>query len=375
MGHIVVDHKEEVYRVLAERLNSNPVGAPVNEVLMKILHRLYTESEAMVGSKFPMVPMKLDKIAGITGLAEEELLHILENMAPKGLVLDLPLQDGTYYMLAPMMVGFFEFTFMRVREEIDMKELAELFTLYIETPGVWEEFFGEGNTKLVRSMVYESLIPAVVDTEVLDYERASEIIRKSGGGALAMCACRHRASHLGKSCEAGGPIKDVCTSLGPSAHWLVRRGIAKPATVDELLRVLENTTELGLVHTADNVLTQPTFLCHCCGCCCVALHPAIGKDKLPVQPSNFMPALDKDSCVGCGTCANSCQIKIITMRDDGSGAEVPEFDKERCLGCGVCVATCPSGALTMSRRAEIYVPPENKTELLARIARERGKVK
>ncbi len=373
MGHLGVDNKEQIYRILAERLNSNPVGAPVNETLMKILHRLYTESEAMVGSKFPMVPMKLDKIASITGLEEKELLPILESMAPKGLVLDLSLQDGTYYMLAPMMIGFFEFTFMRVREEIDMKELAELFTLYLETPGVWEEFFG-GNTKLIRSMVYESLIPAMVDTEVLDYERASQVIRNSGGGALSMCACRHRASHLGKSCEAGGPIEDVCTTLGSSAQWLVSRGMARPATVDELLRVLDQTTKLGLVHTVDNILTQPTVICHCCGCCCVALHPSIGKNQLPAQPSNFMPALDRDSCVGCGTCANSCQIKVITMRDDGSGAEVPEFNKELCLGCGVCAASCPSGALTMSRRPEIYVPHENKTELLVRIAKERGKM-
>jgi len=62
------------------------LAGELGEERIKKLHRLYTESEAMVGSKFPMVPMKLDKIAGITGLAEEELLHILENMAPKGLV-------------------------------------------------------------------------------------------------------------------------------------------------------------------------------------------------------------------------------------------------------------------------------------------------
>lgn len=374
MGHIVVDNKEEVYRVLAERLNKMPVGAPVNEVLMGILHRLYTESEAIVGSKFPMLPMTLDKIAGITGIKEEELKRTLESMAVKGLVVELSLQDGTYYMLAPMMIGFFEFTFMRVREEINMKELAELFTIYMQTPGVWEEWFGNGDTKMVRSMVYENLIPAVVDTEVLSYERASEVIRQSGGGGLAMCACRHRASHLGKACAAGGPIEDVCTMLGGTAQWLVRRGMAKPATVDELLRVLDQTAKLGLVHLMDNVLNQPTFICHCCGCCCVALHPSIEKGKLAANPSNFIPSLDQDNCLGCGTCADSCQVKVITMRDAGSGIDVPEFNRELCLGCGACSSSCPSGALTMSRRPDLYVPPENKMEMLARIARERGKV-
>ncbi len=41
MGHLI-DAKEQVYRALAERLNRNPVGAPGSEVLMEILHHLYT---------------------------------------------------------------------------------------------------------------------------------------------------------------------------------------------------------------------------------------------------------------------------------------------------------------------------------------------
>ena len=289
MGHIGND-KEEVYGYLAERLNKNPVGAPVNEVLMEILHGLYTESEAMVGSKFLMLPMTLDKIANITGVAEDTLKKTLESMSVKGLVMDLSFPDGTYYMLTLMMVGFFGLTFMRVRDEINMKELAEVFTIYLQKPGVWEEFFGS-DTKELRAMVYESLIPAVVDTEVLIYERASEVIRQSGGGSLSMYACRHRAGHLGKSCAANGPIEDVCTSFGLAAQWLVRRGTGRVATVDELLRVLDQTTKLGLVHLGDNVLNEPTFLCHCCGCCCVALHPSREYNTLPAQPSNFIPSL------------------------------------------------------------------------------------
>jgi ferredoxin len=372
MGHLGADTKAEVYKELAARLNKNPVGAPINELLMEILHRLYTESEAVVGSKFPLVPMTLDKIAGITGIEKAELQKTLEGMADKGLVMELSLKTGTLYMLTPMIVGFFEFTFMRVREDINMKELAELFNMYFQQPGVWEEFFG-GETKLLRSMVYEKLIPALVDTEVLNYERASEVIRRSGGGALSMCACRHKASHLGRVCAVGGPIEDVCTSLGGSAQWMVRRGMAKPATVDELLRVLEQTTELGLVHLADNVLNQPAFICHCCGCCCGALHPSIERNILPAQPSNFLPSLNLDICSGCGICVEKCQTKVITLCNYGNGINAPEFKKELCLGCGVCASFCPSEALTMSRRPDIYVPDGRKMELFSRIAREKGK--
>ncbi|WP_027719191.1 4Fe-4S binding protein [Desulfovirgula thermocuniculi] len=369
MGHLI-NAKEEVYRALAERLNRNPVGAPVSETLMEILYRLYTESEAMVGSKFPLVPMTLDKIAAITGVQEEELAQILDNMASKGLVLDLPRRDTTYYMLAPVVVGFFEYTFMRVREDVDMKELAELFEKYFQSPEVKEEFFG-GDTKMFRTLVYESLIPAIVETEVLSYERASEIIRQSGGGALTMCSCRHKASHLGKACEA--PLY-VCTSLGSAAQWVVRRGFGKPATVDELLRVLEQTEKLGLVHMCDNVLNRPAYICHCCGCCCHLLR-AIKEAGKPVaaHPSNFLPVLDTERCMRCGTCAESCHIGAMTIQDPGSEQGFPALNRELCIGCGVCAAACPAGALTMTRRAVLHVPPEDKKQQMLRIAREKGR--
>jgi len=369
MGHLVHD-KEQIYRMLAERLNKNPVGAPINDTLMAILHRLYTETEAMVGSKFPLVPMTLEQIVDITGIKKEQLKTILDGMADKGLVLDIPRKDTFYYMLAPMVVGFFEYTFMRTQDDVKLKDLAELFQSYFNDREVRDEFSGDG-TRMMRTLVYESLMPVAVETEVLTYEKASEIIRQSGGGALSICPCRHKASHLGKSC--GAPL-EVCTSLGTAAEWLIRRGLGKPATVDELLRVLDQTEELGLVHNCDNVLNKPAYICHCCGCCCVVLTGINEAGKYATHPSNFFPALETETCTGCETCADSCHIRAITMQEDESGAEVPVVNKEVCIGCGVCASACPSGSLTMSRRRDLHVPPENAKELFLRIAKEKGKM-
>ena len=63
------------------------------------------------------------------------------------------------------------------------------------------------------------------------------------------------------------------------------------------------------------------------------------------------------------------------MQDDKSGAEVPVVNKEVCIGCGVCASACPSGSLTMSRRPDLHVPPNNAKEKFLRIAREKGKDK
>jgi len=369
VGHIA-NAKEEVYRALAERLSKNPVGVSVNDTLMNILHRLYTESEAQVAGNFPMTPVTLERIATITGIKENKLKEILDSMAGKGLVLDIPRRNTVYYMLAPMVVGFFEYTFMRTREEVNMKELAELFEAYFQDPGAMAELSG-GDTKIFRTLVYENLISAAVETEVLSYERASELIRHSGGGALSMCSCRHKASHMGKACNA--PL-DVCTSLGKTAsEWLVRRGLGRHATVDELLRVLDQTERIGLVHLCDNVFNKPAYICHCCGCCCTLLRATRESGKKMAHPSNFMPELDIKRCINCGACVDSCHVRAITMRDAGNGEERPAVDRELCLGCGVCVPACPNGSLTMTRRPVLYVPPKSGMEKIALIAREKGR--
>jgi ferredoxin len=373
MGHLR-NTKEEVYLALAERLNRNPVGAPVNEDLMGILHRLYTETEALVGSKFPLTPMNLDKIVSIMGIEREGLKAILDGMADKGLVIDIPRGDTCYYLLAPMVIGFFEYTFMRSRQGVNLKELAELFEKYFLNSEVLKELSGTADTKLMRTLVYEDLIPLAVDTEVLSYERASQIIRESGGGAISLCACRHQAAHLGKACEA--PM-ETCTSLGKAAEWIIRRGLGKPATVDELLKVLAETHKLGLVHTCDNVLNQPAFICHCCACCCSVLRPiaATGNNRMGnTHPSNFLPTVDPETCTGCGTCVERCPVQAVTMCDQEDGSDIPVVNENACIGCGVCSYVCLTGSRTMSRRSILHVPPKNARELSTQIAMEKNRL-
>ncbi|HEY6874602.1 MAG TPA: 4Fe-4S binding protein [Geobacteraceae bacterium] len=317
--------------------------------------------------------MKLEQIASSTGIAKDELERTLQSMVHKGLVLNIPTPDGTIYMLSPMMIGFFEFTFNRVNKPdyVDLKKLAAQFDTYLNDPEVRSELYGS-DTKQFRTLVYENVIPFTVQTEVMTYEKASEIIRQAGYGAIALCTCRHKASHLGKVCEINAPM-DVCTMLGIHAQLAVKKGWAREATVDELLEVLDRTHKLGMVHLCDNVLNQPAFICHCCGCCCEVLGTIKDFGISAAHPSNFIPSLDLDTCVKCGICEKKCPIDAIKMTDTGNGSNMPEVNKQICIGCGVCVSACPKGSLTMTQRTDLYVPPENRLEQRKRIARERGK--
>ncbi|MDR3566141.1 MAG: 4Fe-4S dicluster domain-containing protein [Negativicutes bacterium] len=369
MGHLGTT-KNAVFQALAERLNRNPVGAPPGETLMRILHIMYTEPEAAIGSQFPAGFVTIDKLSRLTGLSADTLRGYLDGMAAKGLVMDIPRKDRVLYALSPLVIGFFEYTFMRVTDKLPLSELADLFEQYHQQPGVAQEFFG-ADTKLFQTWAYESAMPGGLTTEVLDYEKASAMIRDAGKGSLTMCYCRHQARHRGTACAA--PVEDVCTSLGVAAEWLISRGFARPASADELLRVLETTEKLGLVHLADNVQNNPAFLCHCCGCCCGALRTINEHGIAAVRPSNFISTVDVDKCSGCGLCTASCHIHALSL-SAGETAKKAMSDSQRCLGCGACVRACPRHAITLVHRETVHVPPKDKTEQMLQIARERGKI-
>lgn len=362
MGHFA-GGKEEAYQALADRLSRFPVGVVINDTLMEILKLLYTEKEAKTGSKFPLKPRPFEKIKELTGMEEGKLSSLLEGMAKKGLVVDIPRKGTTYYMLSPVVVGFFEYSLMRT-DGANVKELAALYEQYFQNREVAEEIFGT-EPKMFRALVYEDYIPELIQTEVLNYEKAEAVIRESGGGGLSVCACRHKASHSGYTCRF--PMEDICTSLGRPADWLLRRGFARKASVDDLLKNLERSYNLGLVLTCDNVINEPAYICHCCGCCCAPLRAINEHGVIGIQPSNFIPSIDPQECTGCETCVDICHIGALKA----SSPQEPSLDRDTCIGCGVCATACPADALSMARRENIYTPPENKLAQLITIAMER----
>lgn len=52
--------------------------------------------------------------------------------------------------------------------------------------------------------------------------------------------------------------------------------------------------------------------------------------------------IDKNVCIGCGTCAGICPVGAIHM--EGGKAEV---DNSVCVKCGACVNACPVGAIKL----------------------------
>jgi len=84
-----MDNVPEVYVALQERLAKSGEGAPKADELFEILSILFTEEEALVASKMPMLPATFDALVKATGMDSGRLKDLIDSMADKGLVIDI----------------------------------------------------------------------------------------------------------------------------------------------------------------------------------------------------------------------------------------------------------------------------------------------
>ena len=51
--------------------------------------------------------------------------------------------------------------------------------------------------------------------------------------------------------------------------------------------------------------------------------------------------IDKEKCVGCGACVETCPVEAI--KKDGDKCKI---DAEACVDCGACAGVCPTEAIS-----------------------------
>ena len=151
----------DAYRQLSDRLNRFPQGAPPSELLFRILELLFSEREAALVAQLPIRPFTAKEAARIWRMRLADARSALDELASRAILLDVESPRGTVYVLPPPMAGFFEFSMMRVRDDIDQKLLSELFYQYITVEDDFiTSLFTTGSTQLGRVFVNEPALAA-----------------------------------------------------------------------------------------------------------------------------------------------------------------------------------------------------------------------
>ena len=365
------------YQQLVQRLNRFPQGAPPSELLYKILSLLFSEKEAALVSQLPIKPFTAAKASKIWRMDQASAAKVLQQLASRALLVDIERDGESVYTLPPPMAGFFEFSMMRIRGDIDQQLLAELFYQYLN---VEEDFikslFTKGETQLGRVFVHEPVLTNDEALQVLDYERASEVIKTASHRGIGICYCRHKMQHLDRACDA--PM-DICMTFNNSAASLIKYGFAREVEVSEGLELLQQAYEHNLVQFGENIRQGVNFICNCCGCCCEALIAQRRFSTLrPVHTTNFLPQVDPAKCNGCGKCVDTCPVEAMTLVSANS-PQHPRQKKARlqedvCLGCGICLRVCQKGGITLQERQERVITPLNSVHRAVLMAIERGKL-
>jgi len=365
------------YIALADRINLFPQGAPPGETLYKILQVLFSERDAALVARLPIRPFKVERAAQSWKMNTKEAQKILDDLAGRAILLDLEEKGEQTYLLPPPMAGFFEFSLMRVRGDIDQKVLSELFYQYLN---VEEDFikalFADGETQIGRVFVHEPALSPEISLCVLGYERASEVIKTASHRGIGICYCRHKMQHMDRDCEAP---KDICMTFNASAGSLIKHGHARSVSTEECLDLLQVAYDHNLVQFGSNIRRKVAFICNCCACCCEAMIAARRFGFLhPVQTTNFMPEILREGCTGCGKCVVACPVEAMSLVS-AHDAHKPKKKKAQlredvCLGCGLCVRACAGNHIVLKIRPQQVITPVNSSHMAVMMAIERGKL-
>lgn len=378
---IWIKMSEDKYRKVARTIvKAGLFPFPINDTMIELLKLLINEEQLDFIMAFKSKPsLTLEELKLKSKMSEEEINNHVEKLAKKGFMFNQPNSKGIMiYRLMPLvMVGAFEYTFMKKIEfSNENKKIAKLFEqLFNELTDFIQNNYDMILPIFQKMLPFDRTIPfynniegeviqininkdiEIPEEEVVVTQKIEEILDKFDEIAVGHCFCRHHQDLLSNPCKQT-ELRENCFTFGKSAKYVVEQGFGRMITKDEALSILKKSQDDGLVHKAwhphSDFSKAETSICNCCKCCCGIFDWWRNGTTSMINSTNFLAKIDKNKCVGCGTCLEKCPVEAI-HGDDNNKAEC---ESELCIGCGVCAHFCPENAINLLEGLRtVFVPP------------------
>lgn len=164
---------------------------------------------------------------------------------------------------------------------------------------------------LMRVIPIEKAIDG--ETRRVSYEEVSKYLNENDIFTVSDCSCRTAREVMGEGC--GHLKEDMCIQMGHAAEYYIRTGRGRQITREEAFEIIKRAEENGLMHQIPNLdgSGRTHAICNCCGCSCLSLRTASMFKNVDMVRSNYVSHVDKDKCVACGECVETCPVNALRL--------------------------------------------------------------
>ena len=278
----------------------------------KILEPVVTDEMAEVAIQLEFrQPLTAEEVAVKCGKTVEETEKLLWQLAVDGISFVNEIDGVDKYWHDGWVPGIMEMMVNNKENVRKYPQIAEAFEEYGRARGPATAGNFPVGIGLMRVIPIEMAIEG--ESRRASYEEVSKYLNDNEIFSVSDCSCRTAREIMGEGC--GHLKEDMCIQLGHAAEYYIRTGRGRKITREEAMEIIKRAEENGLVHQIPNTdgSGKTHAICNCCGCSCLALRTAEMFLNPDMVRSNYVSKVDKNKCVGCGECVESCQVNALRL--------------------------------------------------------------
>lgn len=252
-----------------------------------------------------------EQLAPLCKKSVEETEKLLLELADAGVLFVNNIDGVDHFWYDTWVPGIMEMMVNHKTNPIKYPQIAKAFEAYGRVRGPKSTGAFPVGVGLMRVIPIEQAIDG--ETRRASYEEVSKYLNDNDIFTVSDCSCRTARKIMGEGC--GHLAEDMCIQMGHAAEYYIRTGRGRQITREEAFEIIKRAEENGLMHQIPNLdgSGKTHAICNCCGCSCLSLRTASMFKNVDMVRSNYVSHVDKDKCVACGECVQTCPVNALQL--------------------------------------------------------------